>query len=251
VSIINKVLGLIPARLNSMRLRNKVILPIQNLPIIIHVYRRVLRSKKINDAIICCDDKKIYNLAKKFGAKVMMTSKNHKNGTERICEAYTKLKKNYNLIVDIQGDEPLIDPTHVDRVIDFHFKNKKVDIIVPNLKIKNTINKNIVKIVSNSNNQVLYMSRLEIPFGQQKKEKFLKKHLSIVSFKPEALLKYGRYKRTVIEKIENIELLRALELGMKIKTFTLKGESFSVDVPDDYKKAQAYMKKDKIFKIYR
>ena len=93
MSIINKVLGLIPARLNSMRLRNKVILPIQNLPIIIHVYRRVLRSKKINDAIICCDDKKIYNLAKKFGAKVMMTSKNHKNGTERICEAYTKLKK--------------------------------------------------------------------------------------------------------------------------------------------------------------
>ena len=88
-----KVLALIPARLKSQRLPKKVILLIEKIPIIIHVYRRVLMSKKIDDVIICCDDKKIYDLAKKFGAKVMLTSKIHKNGTERICEAYRKMKK--------------------------------------------------------------------------------------------------------------------------------------------------------------
>ena len=247
----NKILALIPARLNSKRLPNKVVLLIEKLPIIIHVYRRALRAKKINDIIICCDDKKIFNLAKKHGAKAMLTSKTHRNGTERICEVYKKIKKKYDLVVDIQGDEPLINPQHIDKVVNFHLKNKKVDIIVPNLKIRNTVNKNIVKIVSNLNNEVLYMSRSEIPIGQKKKQKFLKKHLSIVSFRPEALLNYAKYDRTLIEKIENIELLRALELGMKIKTLTLSGESFSVDTLNDYKKAKKFIKKDKIFKIYK
>ena len=245
-----KVLALIPARLNSKRLPKKVILTIENIPIVIHVYRRALMSKKISDIIICCDDKKIYNLAKKFGAKAMLTSKLHKNGTERICEAYKKINKKYDLVVDIQGDEPLIDPKHIDKVIDFHIKNKSTDIIVPNLMVKNEINKNIVKIVFNSKNEVLYMSRSQIPFGQNNKQKFVNKHLSIVSFKSIALLNYAKFKRTKLEKIENIELLRALELGMKIKTFNLRGESFSVDVASDYKKAKYYMKKDKSFKIY-
>jgi 3-deoxy-manno-octulosonate cytidylyltransferase (CMP-KDO synthetase) len=245
-----KVIALIPARLNSKRLSKKVILPIENIPIIIHVYRRALMSKKINDVIICCDDKKIYNLAKKFGAKVMLTSKLHQNGTERICEAYKKINRKFDFVVDIQGDEPLIDPKHIDKVISFHIKNKLTDIIVPNLIVKNKINKNIIKIVFDSNNEVLYMSRSQIPFAQNKKQKFVNKHLSIVSFKSKALLNYARFKRTKLEKIENIELLRALELGMKIKTFNLKGESFSVDVVSDYKKAKNYMKKDKSFKIY-
>ena len=181
----------------------------------------------------------------------MLTSKKHRNGTERICEAYKKIKKKYDLVIDIQGDEPLINPQHIDKVVNFHLKNPKADVIVPNLKIRNTINKNIVKIVSNLNNEVLYMSRSEIPVGQKKKQKFLKKHLSIVSFRTGALLNYGKYDRTLLEKIENIELLRALELGMKIKTFTLSGESFSVDTLNDYKKAKIFIKKDKIFKIYK
>jgi 3-deoxy-manno-octulosonate cytidylyltransferase (CMP-KDO synthetase) len=246
-----KVLALIPARLKSQRLPKKVILLIEKIPIIIHVYRRVLMSKKIDDVIICCDDKKIYDLAKKFGAKVMLTSKIHKNGTERICEAYRKMKKKYDLIVDVQGDEPLIDSNHINKVIDFHAKNKSTDIIVPNLLVKNKTNKNIVKLIFNSSNEVLYMSRSQIPFGQNKKQKFVNKHLSIVSFKSKALLNYVKFKRTKLEKIENIELLRALEIGMKVKTFNLKGDSFSVDVISDYKKAKNYMKKDNLFKIYR
>ena len=97
-----------------------------------------------------------------------MTKKYHKNGTERIAEAYKKIGKKYDLIVDIQGDEPLIDPKHIDRVIDFHFKNIKTDIVVPNLRIKEKKNLNIVKVVQNSQNDVVYLSRLDIPLNLKK-----------------------------------------------------------------------------------
>ena len=120
----NKVLALIPTRLNSRRLPAKALLPINDIPIIIHVYRRTLLSKYVDEVIICCDDKKILKVAKKFGAKAMITSKHHLNGTDRICEAYKKIKKNYQLIVDVQGDEPLISPRHIDKVINYHLKNQ-------------------------------------------------------------------------------------------------------------------------------
>ena len=112
-----KILALIPTRLSSRRLPAKALLPINNLPLIIHVYKRTLLAKKIDEAIICCDDLKISNAVKKYGAKVMLTSKHHINGTDRICEAYKKIGKNYQLVVDVQGDEPLISPLHIDKVI--------------------------------------------------------------------------------------------------------------------------------------
>ena len=246
-----KVLALIPARLNSKRLPKKVLLSIANLPLIIHVYRRVLFSKKIDDAYICCDDKAIFDCAKKFGAKVILTSKKHNNGSERILEGYKKIKKKYRLIVDVQGDEPLINPRHIDKVIDFHLKNSDADIVVPNLLIENIPNKNIVKIVSNKMNKIIYFSRSQVPFGLEKKEKKLKKHLSIVSFSPNALKRYSAQRPTENEKIEKIELMRALDLGMNIKTFTLKGDSFSVDVKNDFIQAKKYMIKDKFYNFYK
>jgi len=247
----NDVLVLIPTRLNSRRLPAKALLPINKVPLIIHVYKRTLLSKQVSEAIICCDDQKIIKVAKKYGAKAMLTSKHHHNGTDRICEAYKKIGKNYNFVIDIQGDEPLISPIHIDRIIEHHKKNKNTDIILPNLQIKSVNNTNIVKIVSNRFNDVLYISRANIPYEFRNKVKKIKKHLSIVSFKSEALLKFGKSKRAEIEKIEDIELLRALDIGLKIKTLNLKGDSFSVDVFEDYTKAQIQINKDKYFKFYK
>ena len=245
-----KVIALIPARLNSTRLHKKVLLPINNLPLIIHVYKRAQKAKKINDVIICCDDLSIFKVAKKYDAKCLLTSKFHKNGTERIYEAYKKIRKKFDLIVDVQGDEPLINPNHIDKVVEYHIKNRKTDIVVPNLKVKEKNNKNIVKMVSNNKDEIISLSRLDIPFGFKKRQKFLKKHLSIVSFKPKALKKFCSHQQTVNEKIENIELFRALDLGMSLKTFELNGDSFSIDVKSDYYKAIKYIKKDKITKSY-
>ena len=246
-----KVLGLIPTRLNSTRLPQKALLPINKIPLVIHTYKRAKLSKKISDVYICCDDQKIKSTAKKFGAKVLVTSKNHKNGTERINEAYKKLKKKYDLIVDIQGDEPLISPYHIDKVVNYHIKNIKYDIILPTLQIKPSNNTNIVKVILNKNNEVMYLSRADIPLSVRKNKNKSLKHLSIISFKPGALEKFAMSGRTYLESIEDIELLRALELGLKIKSLKLRGDSFSVDVYDDYKKADLKMSRDKFFKIYK
>ena len=107
-----KIIGLIPSRLKSTRLKEKPLLKLAKLPIVIHTYRRALISKLLDAVIIC----------KKYNTKCIMTSKKHLNGTERIAEAYLKLKKKYDLIVDIQGDEPLIDTKNIDEVVKFHKK---------------------------------------------------------------------------------------------------------------------------------
>jgi 3-deoxy-manno-octulosonate cytidylyltransferase (CMP-KDO synthetase) len=247
---IKKIVALIPTRIGSTRLPFKALLPINGMPLIIHTYRRAKLAKKLTDVIICCDDLKILRIAKKYKAKAILTSKNHLNGTERICEAYYKLKKHYDLIVDIQGDEPLISPFHIDQVINFHIKNFEADIILPTLKVISLNNPNLVKVVTNISNEVLYLSRNQIPYEFKRKNKFLKKHLSIISFKPAALKKFSMHKPTYLEKIEDIELLRALEIGLKIKTINLLGDSFSIDVLEDYKNAKKKMLKDKFFKMY-
>ena len=130
-------------------------------------------------------------------------------------------------------------------------KEFSTDIILPNLKIRATNNTNIVKIVSNKKNEVMYISRANIPYEFRSKVTHFKKHLSIVSFKPESLLEFGKSKRSESEKAEDIELVRALDIGLKIKTLNLTGDSFSIDVFEDYTKAQAQIKKDRYLKFYR
>ena len=252
-SMKKKVLALIPTRLNSSRLPQKALLEIKNIPLVVHTFKRSKLSKLIDDLYICCDDKKIFNVAKKFGAKVIMTSSHHNNGTERIYEAYKKISKNkkFDIIVDIQGDEPLVSPYHIDSVIRHHLKNLNYDIILPTINSTQKNNTNIIKVIKNIKNEVLYLSRSNIPFEFKKNTKYVNKHLSIISFKPQSLKKFSESLKTPLEKIEDIELLRALELGQKIKTFSLKGDSFSVDVMDDYKKAEKQMKVDKFFKLYK
>lgn len=248
-----KILGLIPTRLNSSRLPQKALLEIENIPLIIHTYKRAKLSKKLDEVYICCDDKKIYNVAKKYSAKCILTSVHHTNGTERIFEAYkniSKIKK-FDLVVDIQGDEPLVSPYHIDSVIDHHLKNFNYDIILPTIKSEQKNNTNVIKVISNLKNEVMYLSRSVIPFEFKAFFKYIDKHLSIISFKTDALKKFSEHKMTPLEKIEDIELLRALEIGQKIKTFKLTGDSFSVDVMEDYLKAKKKMTLDNFFKFYK
>ena len=245
-----KILGLIPSRLGSTRLKQKPLLKIGGIPIVIHTYRRAKLSKKLDDLYICCDDKKIKDICELYGAKYILTSKKHKNGTERIGEAYRKLGRKSNLVIDIQGDEPLLQPKHIDQVIDFHQKNLNADIILPTLKSFQKSNKNVVKVLTSKSKNVIYLSRENLPYEFKKNNNFFLKHLSIISFKPTALIKFYKSKETFLEKIEGIELLRALELDLKIKTLILKGSSFSVDIKKDLYKAKKYILKDKLFKKY-
>ena len=213
-------------------------------------YRRAKLAKNLDELVICCDDKKIIDIARQYNAKAILTSKRHKNGTERIFEGYKKLNKKYDLIVDIQGDEPLISPNQIDQVIDFHLKNLESEIILPSLKCKNISSYNIVKVIADNLQRVMYLSRSKVPHNFNKNSDYYLKHLSIISFLPKALSRFCKSKQTRLEKIEGIELLRALENDYKLGTFEIPTNSFSINTLGDLKLAKKLIKKDKYLKKY-
>lgn len=245
-----KTVILIPSRLRSRRLKNKPLLEIDGMPLVIHTYKRALMAKLASDVYICTDSHQIKKVCKKFSAKVIMTSSKHINGTERIAEAAKKLKlMSSDVVIDVQGDEPLINPIQIDNTIKF-FNKKKFEIVLPNILMKSSKSINTVKLVFDENNQVRWMSRSELPIYFNSKKKYYYKHLSIITFTAKSLFKYAKLKPSKNEKIESIELLRALENDLKIGTFTINSDTFSVDILEDYLKAQKYFKSDKLKEKY-
>ena len=243
------ILGLIPSRLNSKRLKEKPLLEIDGLPIIVHTFKRAQLSKKLDDVIVCTDHQKIVDVVRKLGGKAVLTSKKHRNGTERIYEVAKKIKA--DLVIDIQGDEPLIKPKDIDDVINFHKKNKNFDFVVPSMPVKeNVSSRNLVKVVFSDNGKIIYFTRAKVPYNFNNKNVKYFKHFSIVSIKPQALKKYTKLKMGKIEKIEGIELLRAIENNFNLGTFILHGSAFSVDVNQDLMRAIDIMPKDSIRKLY-
>lgn len=242
------ILGLIPARLNSQRLPGKPLIKMDGLPLIIHVLKRSLLCKKLDRVIVCADDRSIIEIVKKFGGEAILTSKKHKNGTERICEVAKKFDA--KLIIDIQCDEVFLNPEHVDKLIDYHKKNDQFDIIIPHSEIFTYNNRNIVKIINNDSSKIIYLSRADIPFYFRQKKSFLKKHLDFISFKKNILLKYCKFKKSKNEKIEGVELLRAIDNNFNLGTIKINTDVFSINTKSDLKKAKLIMKKCKIRKKY-
>ena len=244
------IFGLIPSRLASRRLEKKALIDIDGLPLVVHTFKRAKMAKLLDKVIVCTDSKKIGNVINKHGGEFRLTSKKHKNGTERIAEVARKLKK-AKLIIDIQGDEPLLNPNDIDNLIKFHKKNfKKFDIVVPCIKGSNLDSKNIVKVLFNKMGKVLYLSRASVPFGFKNNDFNLFKHLSVISFKKESLIKFSKLKESKYEKIEGVELLRALENEISVGTFVSKSNSFAVDVKSDLAKAKIIMPHDHLRKKY-
>jgi 3-deoxy-manno-octulosonate cytidylyltransferase (CMP-KDO synthetase) len=241
-----KIVGLIPSRLESVRLPGKALLDICGIPMVIHTYKRSLLSEVVDEVYICTDSKEIAKVCKQYGASYILTSSKHLNGTERIAEAANSFS-GVDYFVDIQGDEPLINPKHIDKVVRYHINNN-CDIVLPHIITKKPINENIVKVVE-SGGRVLYLTRANCPYPFRS-ESQIKKHLSVISFTPEALNLYAKMPESPLEKIESVELLRAIEGGLTIGTFKLSGDSFSVDVGQDYVNAMNAMKDDGLFKKY-
>ena len=252
VGQMRKAVGLIPTRFNSRRLPGKSLKMIGDLPMIIHTYRRSKMAKTLDDVFICCDTKEVFQIAKNYNANVLLTSKDHKQGGDRIFEAYKKLKKRYDQVIDIQGDEPLIDPLNIDKVVRFHRNHKNYDIILPNLPSKFTKDPNVVRLIFNKFKEVLYLTRSDTPYHFVSKVNKIYKHLSVISFRPQALKSFANYcHKSRLENLEDIELLRAIDLGLKIKTFSLKGSSFSIDINKNLIDARKKMRLDNYYKIYK
>jgi len=233
------ILGLIPARLSSTRLKKKLLLKIKGKPLIVHTMQRALKSKLLNDLKVCTDDEDIFKTIKNYGGCPIMTSKKFKNGTERIANVAKRIKS--KLVIDIQGDEIFVDPSVIDEIIRFHLKNIKIDIVVGCCRTKRLADKSIVKLVFNKNGIVNNMTR-EDRFCTF--DKFnLYKQVDIISFLPQSLERFSSLKKTKNERNNNIELLRALDNGFKIKTLEVKTNSFSINTRSDYLEALKNYKK--------
>ena len=241
------IIGLIPARLNSKRLPLKPLKKINGISLIGHVLKRAMKSKKLNKIVVCADNIKISDEVSKYGVETFMTNVNIKNGTERIAEYLKKnqIKKKLKLVVDIQCDEVFLNPKYLDKIISFHLRNlKKYHVVIPHSLTNERNNKNYVKIISDNDNNVLYLSRSDSPFNFRSNFKGFKRHMDFITFKPSFLSKFKNLKKNHLEKYEGVELLRALENGYKIGTIKMNKDSFSINTIKDFKKAKKIIEKN-------
>ena len=242
------IYGLIPCRLKSSRLKEKALLEIDGLPLIVHTMKRAMMSKKLDKVVVCTDSFKIKKIVEQHGGEAYISKKIHDTGTDRIAEYALKLKPN-DIIIDIQSDYPLLKPKNIDFLVKFH-KKKSFEIVCPVTKIFYAESPNVVKIVKNQNGRILYFSRAAIPYEFKKKNKYFFYHMSVISFTQKTLIQFSKLKKGELESIEGIELMRAIENDIHIGTFEMRDEAFSVDVKEDYLKAISLMPQDPIRKLY-
>ena len=227
-----KVIGVIPARLDSTRFPAKVLADLWGKPIIQHVYERARKAKRLDEVLIATDDEKIFDTAKKFGAEVVITSKKHLTGTDRVSEAVKKI--NAEIVINIQADVPLISPLMIDRVVKVLSDNSTLVMATLMKKIEKKeefYNPNVVKVVIDKQGFALYFSRSPIPYL---KDNFVSyKHIGVYGYRKDFLLTFVQLPRSPLEKIENLEQLRVLENGYKIKMIETDYELIEVDTKED------------------
>lgn len=239
-----KIAGIIPARYTSSRFPGKPLALIHNKPMILHVYEQASKADLLDDLIVATDDSRIEKVVKDFGGKVMMTEPTHSSGTERCAEIQKTLKHTGNLfdvIINIQGDEPFIDPKQIDLVASC-FNEGKVQIATLAKKIENEkelFDPNVVKIIIDINDKAIYFSRQTLPYIRgQKMENWIQssahyKHIGIYGYQSAILEEIVPLKKTPLEDAESLEQLRWIENGYSIKVKETSIESYAVDVPED------------------
>ena len=241
---INKTAIIIPARLNSTRLKNKLLLEVNSKPIIQWVYESAKKSKLSKRVIIATDSEEIYGKAQNFGAEVEMTSADHKSGSDRIAEV-AKRHPEFEYILNMQGDEPQITPEVIDLALDL-IQNTSCDISTLVREIKDTgqiQSPNCVKCVFDKNFNALYFSRYPVPYPRNNEFAKYYAHIGMYGYKKESLLKMTSYPQADIEKTESLEQLRALYNGMNIKVAITDLNPTGIDTIEDYNKFKSLMQK--------
>ncbi len=238
-----KVLGVIPARYKSTRFEGKPLVSIDGIPMIKRTYDQASKSKELDDLVVATDDNRIADYCASEHMPVVMTSSACLTGTDRLAEVSQQLP--YDFYVNIQGDEPVIDPLAISQVIN-SFKEHGSKYMVHNLykiitDISEINSKTIIKVIVNEDDETMYMSRLPIPFSNSSLVQNFKQQIPVYGFTVEALAIFSDSKKTINEKFEDIELLRFLDMGHKIKMQETNVDSIAVDVPADIAKVEAFL----------
>ncbi|HVI82301.1 MAG TPA: 3-deoxy-manno-octulosonate cytidylyltransferase [Chthoniobacterales bacterium] len=234
----SKAVGIIPARWRSTRFPGKPLYLIGGKPILRHVWERCRRAKNLDAVIIATDDMRIARTAFDWGADVSLTSPKHQSGTDRVAEVARKAPQ-FEFIINIQGDEPLTEPSLLDRFVETLRSNRKIDIVTAAHPFENAAEAALphqVKVIVDRDGNALYFSRYPIPFPRNHSVpiKYLR-HQGIYGFRRKALLDFVRLKPTPLERAESLEQLRALENGVKVHVLLTKHGSPGVDTPADAK----------------
>lgn len=235
-----RILGVIPARFASSRFPGKALATIAGKPMIQHVFERARRSQYLSDVVIATDDDRIAAAARGFRASVRMTRSDHLSGTDRVAEVASA--DSAELVVNIQGDEPLIDPDAIDAAILSVTDDPFVSMGTLRKRIddpEDILNPNVVKVVTDLHGRAIYFSRLPIPYvreGGSHKTLTLFKHIGLYIYRRDFLLAYPDLPVGPLEQTERLEQLRALENGHSIRVVDTEYDSLGVDTPEDFRR---------------
>ena len=249
-----KSIAIIPARYASTRFPGKPLAQLGGKPVVQRVYEKV--APLVDMAVVATDDERIYDVVEQFKGKVVMTSPDHKSGTDRVQEAYTKVSQalgvTYDVVINVQGDEPFIAAQQIQAVKDC-FMDARTDIatLVKPFHLEDgleaLLNPNSPKVVLGANSQAMYFSRSVIPYlrGVEQSEWLQKqtfyKHIGLYAYRPEALAKITAMEQTPLEKAESLEQLRWLENGMHITVRVVDIETVGIDTPQDLERAEQFL----------
>lgn len=242
------VIALIPARYGSSRFPGKPLAHLAGREVILHVCDHVAQAGVL--PVVATDDSQILECVEKAGYQAVMTSKEHRSGTDRICEALSKIEsEGVDVVINVQGDEPFIRPAQLFALSEA-FKDRDVEIATlvkrfnPASGLEVLENPNLVKVVRANNADALYFSRSVIPFVRgEERENWLKTtdfytHMGVYAYRPDTLLKLTALSPSPLEKAESLEQLRWLQAGYRIRTVLTEGESVGIDTPEDLARAE-------------
>ncbi len=238
-----KVIGIIPSRWAAKRFPGKPLAPIAGIPMIVRVVRQALKARRLSVVVVATDDARIAREAEKAGARAFLTPSSLASGTDRVAWVARRMKGDYFL--NIQGDEPVISPLLIDAVARALTGDSAVrmsTVVVPLKNRRQWADPNVVKAVLSAGGDALYFSRAPIPHPREGGFPRVYKHMGLYGYRRDWLLRMAALKPTVLEKVERLEQLRALEHGVPIRTAIGKGDSVAVDIPSDVKKVERFLR---------
>lgn len=244
-----KTVGLIPARLQSSRLPRKALADIHGMPMIVHVYKRCLLAKHLDEVYVATDSEEIRQAVESHGGRVVMTSTSHETGTDRIAEAAGQLDT--EIVVNVQGDEALVNPEYIDRVVEALYRDSSVDVAILVNSFDKRHSHSDIKVVLNEHHDVMYLSRADIPSDARTPNPPMLKAYHILPFRKEFLLRFAAWEKGTLERIEFNEYLRILEKGHRIRAVHVASDALSVDTPEDLEYVRRKMLADPYYPRYQ
>jgi 3-deoxy-manno-octulosonate cytidylyltransferase (CMP-KDO synthetase) len=240
------VLAVIPARYTSARFSGKALTPIAGRPMIQHVVERVRQARNVTRAVVATDDERIARAVEGFGGEVVMTRRDHRCGTERVAEVAAQIEA--GVYVDVQGDEPLIEPAAIEAVVESMTAEESIRIGTLSVAISHRaeiMDPNVVKVVADFEGNALYFSRAPVPWVRDSSGPVAArhlKHIGLYAFRRDALLDYPTLPPGELERVEQLEQLRWLENGYRIRVVETDYDAVSVDVPADVERVEKILK---------